>query len=57
MEGAAVARVCRQFSLPCLEVRSISNMVEDRNTKNWQLKQACTRAGQAAATIIKSLGS
>ena len=55
MEGAAVARVCRQFALPCLEVRSISNMVEDRNPKNWQLKQACAGAGRAAAAIIKSL--
>ena len=52
MEGAAVARVCSRFSLPCLEVRCISNMVEDRDTNNWQLKQACTRAGQAAATIV-----
>ncbi len=57
MEGAAVARVCKRFALPCLEVRSISNMVEDRNTKTWQLKQACTGAGQAAATIIRSLES
>lgn len=55
MEGAAVARVCNQFGLPCLEVRCISNMVEDRDTKNWQLKQACTRAGQAAATIVNYL--
>ena len=55
MEGAAVARVCSHFALPCLEVRCISNMVEDRDTKNWQLKQACTRAGQAAATIVNYL--
>jgi len=57
MEGAAVARVCKQFSLPCLEVRCISNMVEDRNTKNWQLKQACTLAGRAASAIVNSLVS
>jgi len=55
MEGAAVARVCNHFALPCLEVRCISNMVEDRDTKKWQLKQACTRAGQAAATIVNYL--
>ena len=57
MEGAAVARVCNRFSLPCLEVRCISNMVEDRDTASWKLKQACARAGQAAAVIIKSLGA
>ena len=55
MEGAAVARVCNHFALPCLEVRCISNIVEDRDTKKWQLKQACTRAGQAAATIVNYL--
>ena len=53
MEGAAVARVCQQFALPCCEVRSISNMVEDRNTEAWQLKPACTRAGKAAVAIMK----
>ncbi|MCI5144486.1 MAG: futalosine hydrolase [Candidatus Electrothrix sp. AR3] len=52
MEGAAVTRVCEQFSKPCLEVRCISNMVEDRNKMNWQLPQACSRAGQATAAIV-----
>ncbi len=51
MEGAAVARVCEEFSLPCLEVRCISNMVEDRNRANWRLKEACAKAGRAAAVI------
>ncbi|XOF33049.1 MAG: futalosine hydrolase [Candidatus Electrothrix sp. YB6] len=52
MEGAAVARVCEAFALPCLEVRCVSNMVEDRNRANWKLQQACRKAGQAAAAII-----
>lgn len=51
MEGAAVARVCEEFSLPCLEVRCISNMVEDRNREKWQLREACVHAGRAAAVI------
>jgi len=51
MEGAAVARVCEEFSLPCLEVRCISNMVEDRNQKNWRLQEACAKAGRAAAVL------
>ena len=55
MEGAAVVRVCQKFAVPCLEVRCISNMVEDRNRENWQLQQACQRAGQAAAVIINHL--
>ncbi len=52
MEGAAVARVCSEFSLPCLEVRCVSNFVEDRDTTGWKLKQACHRSGEAAAMIV-----
>jgi futalosine hydrolase len=55
MEGAAVARVCQQFALPCLEVRCISNLVEDRNLEKWQLKQAVAGAGRAVAVIVKAL--
>ncbi|MCI5191128.1 MAG: futalosine hydrolase [Candidatus Electrothrix sp. AS4_5] len=51
MEGAAVARVCQEFSLPCLEIRCISNMVEDRDQAKWQLQEACTQVGKAVATI------
>ncbi len=54
MEGAAVARVCQQFALPCLGVRCISNLVEDRNRENWQLPEAVQRVGQAAALIVSS---
>ncbi|MCI5160490.1 MAG: futalosine hydrolase [Candidatus Electrothrix sp. AX5] len=57
MEGGAVARVCEEFSLPCLEVRCISNMVEDRNRANWRLKEACAKAGRAAAVIAAGLFS
>lgn len=55
MEGAAVARVCREFHLPCLEVRCISNLVEDRDTRRWKLKQACRCSGEAAARIVEYL--
>lgn len=55
MEGAAVARVCREFNLPCLEVRCISNLVEDRDTNRWKLKQACKCSGEAAAAVVKYL--
>ena len=57
MEGAAVARVCEAFSLPCLEVRCISNMVEDRNRENWRLHEACVQAGRAAAVIAGGLAT
>ena len=55
MEGAAVARVCQAFRLPCLEIRCISNFVEDRDTGRWQLKEACSKAGATAALVADHL--
>ena len=55
MEGAAVARVCREFSLPCLELRAVSNYAEDRQPASWRLVDACRQAGRAAALITKGL--
>ncbi len=52
MEGAAMARVCDEFHVPLLELRAISNFVEDRNVKNWKMKEACVGAGLAAAQIV-----
>jgi futalosine hydrolase len=55
MEGAAVARVCKEFGLPCLELRCISNLVEDRDTSRWRLQQACRKAGEATALVLAHL--
>lgn len=55
MEGASVARVAAAFDLPFLEVRCISNMVEDRNPQNWRLHEACTEAAATACTLIGEL--
>ena len=55
MEGAAVARVCQEFHLPCLEIRCISNLVEDRDISRWKLKQACRKSGEVAAVIVRHM--
>jgi futalosine hydrolase len=52
MEGGAVARVCSEFSLPCLEVRCVSNMVEERDLANWQLAAAARKCGQAVSLLL-----
>lgn len=52
MEGGAVARVCAEFAVPCLEVRCISNMVEDRNPANWQLAAAVAKCSRAVSLLI-----
>ena len=55
MEGASVARVCREFGLPFVELRSISNLVEDRNQASWKLHEACVIAAETAAILIKGI--
>lgn len=55
MEGVAVARVCREFSQPCAELRCISNYVEDRDPAKWRLQEACTKAAHTAIELIKGL--
>jgi futalosine hydrolase len=57
MEGVAVARVCREFAIPCLELRAIANYVENRNLGNWRLPEACLKAAQSAALIIKGMSA
>jgi len=50
MEGAAVARVCMEFGLPLLEIRCISNMVEDRDVLKWRLAETIEK--MAAVTVL-----
>ncbi len=55
MEGAAIAGACRGEGIPLVEVRCISNMVEDRNTKTWCLADACEKSAGVAACLADSL--
>ncbi|MFZ2947878.1 MAG: futalosine hydrolase [Desulfuromonadaceae bacterium] len=44
MEGAAVVQVCLRCGVDCLEIRGVSNMVEDRDLKNWNIPWAVEAA-------------
>ena len=48
MEGAAVVQVCLRSGVDCLEIRGVSNMVEERDLKKWDVK----RATQAAQSFV-----
>lgn len=37
MEGAAVFYACERLNIPVLQIRSISNYVEQRNKENWKI--------------------
>lgn len=53
MEGAAVAMACSHFAIPCAELRCVSNMVEDRDTGNWQLDEAIEKICRVTGFIVK----
>jgi len=44
MEGAALAQAAFGYDTPFLEVRGISNLVEDRDLTRWDLKRAVSEA-------------
>ena len=54
MEGAAVALACQQLSIPLLEMRGISNLVEDRDTARWDLAAGMTAAQNAVMALLES---
>jgi futalosine hydrolase len=52
MEGAAIAHVAHLHGVPVGEVRGISNMVTDRDTSSWRLKEAASAAQEAVLSWI-----
>lgn len=52
MEGAAVAHVAAIHGVPVGEIRGISNMVTDRNTAAWRVKDAAAAAQEALLSWI-----
>lgn len=51
MEGAALAHVAAIYQAPLLEVRAVSNLVEDRDLSRWRIREAAETA-QAAVRAI-----
>ncbi len=52
MEGAAAAHICTLYDVPFLEVRGISNLVEDRDPTRWDIPGASETAQSALIQII-----
>jgi futalosine hydrolase len=52
MEGAAVAHVAHLHGVRVGEVRGISNMVTNRDTSTWRLKEASIAAQEAVVSWI-----
>ncbi len=55
MEGAAVVHVCTMYRIPVLEIRGISNRVEERDKKRWDLAGAAKNCQEAVILFLKGL--
>lgn len=55
MEGAAVAHVALLYGVDCLEVRGVSNLVEDRDLSRWNIPLAAEAAQRFLRKFIETL--
>ncbi|MFZ4859343.1 MAG: futalosine hydrolase [Desulfuromonadaceae bacterium] len=55
MEGAAVVQVCLRSGIECLEIRGISNLVEDRDMKTWDIPRAVEAAQRFVLKYIENM--
>ncbi len=55
MEGAGVFMVCLEKNIPFVEIRSISNYIEKRNTDNWNIPLAIKNLNTLIVSFINHL--
>ena len=54
MEGAALAHVAAIYGVPFLELRAVSNRVEDRDPARWRIRQAAEAAQDAVRVVVRA---
>lgn len=55
MEGAAVAHICALYGAPMIEIRGISNIVEDRDRSKWEVRLAAENCQRVVMEVLKGL--
>ncbi len=55
MEGAAAAQVAVLHGIPWIEVRGISNIVEDRDMRKWNIPLAAAAVQRAVRSIVEDI--
>ena len=55
MEGASVMMVCEKFNTPSLQIRGVSNYVEERNKKNWDIPLAISNSNHHLDLFLSNL--
>jgi len=52
MENAVFFYVCRKMQIPFISLRAISNKVEPRNRKNWQIDEAIENVNNSLTELL-----
>ncbi|WP_290791223.1 futalosine hydrolase [Flavihumibacter sp. UBA7668] len=55
MEGAALHYVCLQENIPFMQLRSVSNLVGERNKKKWNLPLAIDNLNKVLVRLLEGL--
>lgn len=54
MEGAAVALIAARYGIECMELRGISNYVENRDTARWNVSLAASNSQRFLEQLIRN---
>ncbi len=55
MEGAAVAHICAMYGIPVIEIRGISNIIENRDPKKWNIPLAVSNCNKVVSELVKRI--
>jgi futalosine hydrolase len=55
MEGAAFLYCCMKESIPCLQIRTISNYIEKRDRNKWDIPLAVEKLNSTAMGLVEAL--
>jgi len=55
MEGAAIAHICCLYDIPCVEIRGISNIVDERDISKWNITLAVENCQRAVRAFLDKL--
>ncbi len=57
MEGAAFMYCCMKESIPCVQIRAVSNFIERRNKSHWNIPLAIHNLNETAIRLIQHVCS
>lgn len=55
MEGAAVAHICGMYRIPMVEIRGISNIIEERDLEKWNTPLAISNCSKVVNELVRRL--